>query len=262
VTIGLLHPGEMGAEVGRCLAGLGHRVLWAAAGRSEQTRVRAAAAGLSDAGQAGALAEQAEVIVSVCPPHAAVDVARSVAGFCGLYLDANAIAPQTARDVATIVTGGGGQYVDGGIIGPPPVRQGTTRLYLSGAAAPQVQRLFEGGVLEPRLAGKEQFSASAVKMAYAGWTKGSAALLLAVRALAEAEGVGTALAAEWALSQPGIEARLLGAGRSAADKGWRWTAEMNEIAAAMSAAGLPGGFGQAAAEIYGRYPRRTPGLPG
>jgi Domain of unknown function (DUF1932)/NAD binding domain of 6-phosphogluconate dehydrogenase len=260
VTIGLLHPGEMGAQVGRCLAGLGHRVLWASQGRGGQTMARAAAAGLTDAGTAGDVAERADVILSVCPPHAAVRVARSVAGFRGLYLDANAIAPQTAREVATVVTAGGARYVDGGIIGPPPAEPGTTRLYLSGAAAPEAQGLFAGSALEARIAGADLFSASALKMAYAGWTKGSAALLLAVRALAEAQGgVGDVLAAEWALSQPGLDARLAGAGRSAANKGWRWTAEMNEIAAIMSAAGLPGGFGQAAAEIYGRYPRPAAG---
>ena len=255
VTIGLLHPGEMGAQVGRCLQDAGHRVLWASAGRGSQTRARAAAAGLTDAGTTGALAEQADLILSVCPPHAAVEVARSVAGFGGLYLDANAIAPQTAREVASIISARGGQYVDGGIIGPPPVSRESTRLYLSGAAAPQVQRLFDGSALEARIAGTGPFAASAVKMAYAGWTKGSAALLLTVRALAEAEGVADVLAAEWALSQPGLEDRLAGAGRSAAGKGWRWTAEMEQVAETVSSAGLPGGFWLAAAEVFGRYPR-------
>ena len=150
-----------------------------------------------------------------------------MAGFDGLYLDANAIAPQTAREVAAIVTGGGARYVDGGIIGPPPAAQGTTRLYLSGAARRACGRSSRAARSKRGSRAADPFSASAVKMAYAGWTKGSAALLLAVRALAEAEGVGDVLAAEWALSQPGLEARLLGAGRSAADKGWRWTAEMD-----------------------------------
>ncbi|HEX5188262.1 MAG TPA: NAD(P)-binding domain-containing protein, partial [Streptosporangiaceae bacterium] len=81
LLVGLLHPGEMGAAVGRCLASAGHRVLWASAGRSAQTAARATAAGLQDAGQASALTAQADVILSVCPPHCAVEVARSVAGF-------------------------------------------------------------------------------------------------------------------------------------------------------------------------------------
>ena len=97
-------------------------------------------------------------------------------------------------------------------------------------------------------------AASAVKMAYASWTKGSAALLLAARALARAEGVEETLLAEWGISQPGLEERSARAAGSAAAKGWRWIAEMEEIAATMAAAGLPEGFHQAAAEIYRRFP--------
>jgi hypothetical protein len=91
-------------------------------------------------------------------------------------------------------------------------------------------------------------------MAYASWTKGSAALLLAARALARAEGVEEALLAEWGISQPGLTQRSARAAGSAAAKGWRWVAEMQEIAAAIAAAGLPDGFHQAAAEIYRRSP--------
>ncbi len=98
-------------------------------------------------------------------------------------------------------------------------------------------------------------------MAYASWTKGSAALLLATRALARAEGVEAVLLEEWALSQPGLEKRWDGADRSAAAKGWRWVGEMEEIAAAMAAAGLPEGFHQAAADIYRAYPRGAPVTP-
>jgi 3-hydroxyisobutyrate dehydrogenase-like beta-hydroxyacid dehydrogenase len=256
-TIGLLHPGEMGAAVGRCLTGSGHQVLWASDGRSGQTAARAAGAGLTDAGSAKKVAERAAVIISVCPPHAAIDVAYSVAGFGGLYLDANAVAPQTARQVSEIITTAGARYVDGGIIGPPPQAPGSTRLYLSGDAAGEVRALFDGTALDARIAGAGPWSASAVKMAYASWTKGSAALLLAARELAGAEGVRDALDAEWDISQPGLSARHHGAELSADSKGWRWTAEMTEIAATMGAAGLPEGFHQAAAEMFGRFPRRT-----
>src|ERR1022692_928432 len=99
------------------------------------------------------------------------------------------------------------------------------------------------------------WSASAVKMAYAAWTKGTAALLLSVRALARAEGVQDTLLREWKLSQPGLEDRSRGAAQSAMTKGWRWVGEMEEIAEAMAGASLPDGFHQAAAEIYRRSPR-------
>jgi 3-hydroxyisobutyrate dehydrogenase-like beta-hydroxyacid dehydrogenase len=257
-TIGLLHPGEMGAAVGKCLAGAGHRVLWAPEGRGAATKERADAAGLTGVALAEIIA-RSDVIVSVCPPHAARDVARQVAGFGGLYLDANAISPATAGEVAAIVAAGGAAYADGGIIGPPPVAPGLTRLYLSGPRAAEVQALFDGTDVGARVV-PPPGSASAVKMAYASWTKGSAALLLAARALAQAEGVEPVLLEEWALSQPGLEKRWDGAAAAAAAKGWRWVAEMEEIAAAMAAAGLPEGFHQAAADLYRRYqqgPRRS-----
>jgi len=269
-TIGLLHPGEMGAAVGQCLAGAGHRVLWVPDGRSPATAARAAAAGLTGVG--GGLAElvrRAEVIMSVAPPHAALDIARQVAGFGGVYVDANAISPATAREVAGIVETGGASYVDGGIIGTPPVMPGFIRLYLSGPKAGDVRDLFDGSPVDARVvdhglgtgtgagvgAGVEAVGvASAVKMAYASWTKASAALLLAARALARAEGVEDVLLAEWGISQPGLGERSAGAAGAAAAKGWRWIAEMEEIAATMGAAGLPEGFHQAAAEIYRRFP--------
>ena len=102
-TIGLLHPGEMGAAIGRCLVERGHTVLWVPQGRGPATARRAAAAGLTDAGTLAALLERAEVVMSVCPPHAALAVAESAAGFGGRYVDANAIAPQTTRAVADVV---------------------------------------------------------------------------------------------------------------------------------------------------------------
>ena len=258
VTIGLLHPGEMGAAVGQCLTGAGHQVLWVPEGRGPASGARARAAGLIAAnGGMAELARRADVIVSVCPPHAALGVAREVAGFGGVYMDANAVAPATAREVAAIVEAGGASYVDGGIIGTPPVGPGFIRLYLSGRRADEVRALFDGTAVDARLverdAGGEVGAASAVKMAYASWTKGSAALLLAARAMARTEGVEDVLLAEWGISQPGLGERSARAAESTTAKGWRWIAEMEEIAATMAAAGLPGGFHQAAAEIYRRF---------
>lgn len=257
MVVGLLHPGEMGAAVGRCLADGGHQVLWTPEGRSAATARRAETAGLTGAdGGLAELARQADIVLSICPPHAALDVAGQVsgAGFGGIFVDANAISPATAREVAAIVEAGGAVYVDGGIIGAPPAGPGRTRLYLAGAHAGEVRRLFEGTAVDARIVnrGTSTGAASAVKMAYASWTKGTAALVLAARALARAEGVEETLLAEWAMSQPGLADRSAGAARSAAAKGWRWIAEMEEIASAMTAAGLPGGFHEAAAEIYRR----------
>lgn len=260
-VIGLLHPGEMGAAVGRCLTGAGYEVLWASEGRGPQTAARARAAGLTDAGTPAEVADRADIIFSICPPHAALDVAWAVQGFGGLFIDANAISPATAREVALMVEEGGATYIDGGIIGLPPPASATgggTRLYLSGGEADAVRGLFDGTAVDARVIRGGTWAASTVKMAYAAWTKGSAALLLAARALARAEGVEGALLAEWALSQPSLADRSHGAASSATAKGWRWVAEMEEIAASMAAAGLPDGFHQAAAEIFRRSPRAQP----
>jgi 3-hydroxyisobutyrate dehydrogenase-like beta-hydroxyacid dehydrogenase len=245
----------MGAAIGRCLTKTGHRVLWASEGRSPATQARAKEAGLSDAGTIAAVAGQAGIILAVCPPHAAADTAWAVHGFRGLYVDANAISPGTAREVAQMITDTGGRYVDGGIIGLPPAAPGSTRLYLSGPDAPTIQALFEGTDLDARIVGPALTAASAVKMSYGAWTKGTAALILAIRELAREEGVEDALLAEWALSQPKLEERSQGSARAATAKGWRWVAEMEEIAATMAAAGLPDGFHLAAAEIFRRYQR-------
>jgi hypothetical protein len=93
-------------------------------------------------------------------------------------------------------------------------------------------------------------AASALKMAYAAWTKGSAALLLASEAAAASLGVADELRAEWALSQPRLADRLEEARRSAEAKGWRWTEEMRQIAATFEAAGQPGGFHRGAADVF------------
>ena len=95
---------------------------------------------------------------------------------------------------------------------------GSTRLYLSGPRAGEIQALFGGTDVDARVV-PPPGSASAVKMAYASWTKGSAALLLAARALARAEGVESVLLEEWALSQPGLEKRWDARGRGGGGQG-------------------------------------------
>jgi Domain of unknown function (DUF1932) len=237
----------MGAAVGAALRAAGHDVVWASEDRSAATGARAEAAGLRDAGSVAEVVRASEVVLSVCPPHAALDVARAVGAFHGLYVDANAVSPATAREVGACFA----RFVDGGIVGGPP----DPRLYLSGEEAPSVAALFAGSPIEARVLDGRVGSASALKMTYAAWTKGAGAMVLAIRAVAEAEGVADALAAEWGDSLPRLEERLERARRSAEAKGWRWVGEMEEIASTFDAAGQPGGFHEAAAEIYRGYPR-------
>jgi hypothetical protein len=235
VIVGLLHPGEMGSAVGAVLQTGGHDVLWASEGRSEATRSRAES--FRDAGTVRSLAGEAELILSICPPHAALDVARALNGFDGIYVDANAISPAHALGIAALHP----RFVDGGIVGGPPREPGTT-LYLSGSGASEVAALFAGSTLEPRVVA----NASAVKMAYAAWSKGTTAMLLAIREVARTFDVEE----EWGLAAPELVEQLPRAERAAATKGWRWVGEMEEIADTFGAAGQPEGFHRAAAQVY------------
>src|SRR3954464_10895846 len=110
----------MGAAVGAALRNAGHAVLWASDGRSAATVARAREAGLEDVGTVAELGRRSDVIMCLCPPHAAVEVARAFASFAGVYVDANAVSPATARTLAGVVD----RYVDGGVIGPPPAAAG------------------------------------------------------------------------------------------------------------------------------------------
>lgn len=259
MNILLLHPGAMGASVGAALAGNGHDVAWVSANRSAATRDRAHRAGL----RAVASLDEAldvDIVISVCPPDAAVAVAQSVTGrgFAGIYVDGNAVSPDTAARVERLV---GDRYVDGGIVGPPAWREGTTRFYLSGNCANRVASLFENTLVDARVVDGGPGAASALKMCYAAYAKGSIALILGVRALAENNGVSNALLAEWNISQPGLVRRSESGATATSLKAWRFVGEMHEIAATFSAANLPSGFHEAAAELYGRMAafKDTPG---
>jgi len=264
-TIGVLHPGDMGATVAASACAGGSRVLWASEERSPETRERAAAAGLEDAGTLVSLVAASDVIFSVCPPHSALDLARTVVGhgFSGIYVDANAVSPRTVGEISRVIEHGGATVVDGGIIGPPARARGTTRLYLSGAEALRIARLFAEGPLDAIALDGGPGAASALKMAYAAYTKGTAALLVSIRALAIRAGVDQALLGEWALSQKDLGARSERAAGETARKAWRFTGEMAEIAATFDDAGLPDGFFRAAGEIYEALAgyKDTPDMP-
>jgi len=251
-SVGILHPGEMGVTVAARARDGGARVFFASAGRSPATLARAEAAGLEDAGSLERLCERANLLIAVCPPANATELAGAVAraGYRGLYVDANAVDPDTARRIAAIVEGAGARCVDGGIIGPPATRAGTTRLVLSGAAAAEVAEVFAASHLEAIVLEGGAGVASALKMAYAAYTEGSSALLLAVRALARKSGVEAALLEEWARSQPRLEALSKGMARATGPKAWRFEAEMHEIAQTFEQFGLPGDFHRGAAAIY------------
>ncbi len=253
-TVGLLHPGNMGVTIGAAAAASGARVIWASDQRSHASHERAQRESLNDIGKLTDLVQASDVILAVCPPHAALELARSVAtyNFTGIYMDANAVSPSTTERIGETMTHAGASFVDGGIIGPPVRRGETTRLYLSGSRSAEVATLFSGSMLDARVIGELPGSASALKMTYAAWTKCRDALILGIRALASIKGVEKALLQEWALSQPELAGLATQAAESAAPKAWRYVGEMREIASTFEAAGLPPGFHMAATDIFER----------
>jgi 3-hydroxyisobutyrate dehydrogenase-like beta-hydroxyacid dehydrogenase len=253
-TIALLYPGNMGSTVGACAATSGARVLWASAQRSAASRARAKQAGLVEVESLTEAVAQSDIVLSVCPPEFASVVATNVAAlkFTGIYVDANAVSRATAEEIGKIVSQAGASFVDGGIIGSPVKKAGTTRMYLSGERAEEIAQLFATSMLDARAIGKFPGEASALKVVYAAWTKGTDALILAIRALAAHEGVDQALLEEWKISQPALENKCQRAAAVAAPKMWRYVGEMREIAEAFKSAGLPNGFHSAAAEVSER----------
>jgi 3-hydroxyisobutyrate dehydrogenase-like beta-hydroxyacid dehydrogenase len=248
----------MGISVAASAIGSGLHVCWASEGRSEKTRARAEQYGLTDVHSLAAICESCEILLSICPPHAAEDVARSVVEneFKGLYLDANAIAPQRAIRIGALMADVGIHFVDGGIIGGPAWTPKETWLYLSGNRAEEIAACFANGPLETKILGREIGQASALKMCYAAYSKGTSALLAAILATAESLGVRNDLYEQWNMDDTGFSDRVDERVRRVAAKAWRFEGEMREIAATFREAGLPGEFHEAAAEIY----RRMTGL--
>jgi 3-hydroxyisobutyrate dehydrogenase-like beta-hydroxyacid dehydrogenase len=252
--IGIVSPGAMGISVAASMRASGFEVYWASTGRSAESVARAQAHGLIDVGTVANLGATCEVIVSVCPPHTAVTVAEDVlaSGFSGVYLDANAIAPQKVIHMAEQMAAAGVVFVDGGIIGGPAWEPNSTWLYLSGEQAALVADFFAGGVLETAVIGDQIGQASALKMCFAAYSKGTTALLSMILAGAEALGVRANLEEQWSRGGSDFAAQTQQRVRRVTAKAWRFEGEMYEIAATFASVGLPAGFHEAAADIYRR----------
>ena len=220
----------MGVSIAASAMNNGHQVYWMSGGRSDETRVRAEKHGLIEVDALFKFCQTCKIILSVCPPSAAEEVAKSVVdeGFKGLYLDANAISPQRAIKIGQMMKANNIQFVDGGIIGGPAWTPKETWLYLSGQQAHEIASCFSKGPLETKIMGDEVGKASALKMCYAAYSKGTTALLAAMLATAESLGVREELYQQWDMN----------------DKGF--SEQVNQ------AAGLPDEFHRAATEIYRR----------
>jgi len=252
--IGILYPGEMGVSIAASAINNHHQVYWLSQGRSDKTRARAEKYHLIEINSPIEFCKICELVISICPPHASEDVARSVikSKFKGLYLDANAISPQRAIKLGQMLEANAIQFVDGGVIGGPAWRPKETWLYLSGQYSKQIAACFPNGPLEPKIIGKEVGKASALKMCYAAYSKGTAALLAAILAASASLGVREELYQQWDVEDQGFSEQVNRRVINLTAKAWRFEGEMKEIAETFQAQGLPPEFHKASAEIYHR----------
>ena len=254
-TIAIISPGNMGHAVGRLLGSRGFAVVTSLAGRSPRTHGLAERAGIRDLGSIGALVAEADLVLSIMPPAAAVAAAQEVAaamtaaGVAPPYADCNAIAPATTERIAALIGAAGAPYIDAGIIGGPPANGSGPRLYASGPAAHLLAPLAGGGLVVRDLGGAIG-RASALKMCYAAVTKGTSALQFAQLAAASRLGVDQALAAELDESQTATYAGMRRALPGLPARAPRWIEEMRQIAATFEAVGVPGDFHRGAAALY------------
>ena len=255
-------PGDMGHAVGRALKQHGFDVVTALDGRSAHSHALADSAGLRDVGTIGQAVEAADLILSILPPAAALHQAQHVAdairasGKKPIYVDCNAISPETAKQVAAVIDDAGASFIDAGIIGLAPGIGAGPRFYVSGKDTAPMLAL-DGKGFEVMHAGDTVGEASALKMVYAGLTKGTWTLQTAVLLAAQRLGVIDPLLAELDHSQ----SAALSAMRSKipfipADSA-RWVGEMEEIAATFASAGVSSGFHEGAADIF-RILAQTP----
>jgi len=232
-TVAVIGTGAMGSAVAQRLVEHGCRVLTLLEGRSAASRARAAAAGMVGVDPAG-IAE-AEFVLSIVPPAVALEVARALApGLAavarrGVYVDCNAVSPKTAAEIAAVIATTGWDFADAGIIGAPPTESEGTVIYAAGPAAARCAALAGHGINVHVLDGPIG-AASALKMAYAGMSKGVTAICAAMVLAATRAGAAGALRAELAASRPELLAWADKQVPRAFAKAWRWVAEMQEIA--------------------------------
>jgi putative dehydrogenase len=233
-VVAVIAPGMMGAAVGKRLVDNGVKVLTSLKGRSAETATRAKAAGMAAADDEEIAAS--DFILSILPPGDAVALAErfqpalKASNAKPVYVDCNAINPKTVDRVAAVIAPTDCPFVDSGIIGSPP-KPGDAgpRFYASGPAAPRFATLRQYG-LDVRVLDGAMSAASALKMSYAGITKGTQAIGAAMMLAATRAGSADALFAELSSSQKEMFAWFKRGLALMPPKAYRWVAEMHEIA--------------------------------
>jgi len=252
--LGFLHPGEMGISLAVAALQNLPEVFWCSEGRSTATRKRAEQYGLTEISSLAEFCQTSDIIIGVCPPHAAHEQATALVAqkFRGTYVEANAIAPLKVQTIAEELAAAGIHCIDGGIVGLPAWQENSTWLYLSGSDTEPVVQCFTRGLLQTKVLGTDIGQASALKMCFAAWNKGNTALLATILGAAESLGVRAALEQQWDIFNPGFTQQTHKRISDTARKAWRFAGEMQEIAATLQQSGMPPDFFEGAAEIYRR----------
>ena len=233
-VFGVIAQGMMGAGVGRRLHESGAEVRTLLTGRSQASAERAKAAGMTAAADERELLAGADFFLSILPPGEAEPLARRLAPTVAaldkkpVYIDCNAVSPQTALQIGENIAPTGADFVDAGIIGGPPCPGYSPTIYASGPTAGQTAVLRDWGI-DWRVIDGPIGAASALKMSYAGITKGTTAIASAMLLGAARFGCSEALIAELTESQPQMLAHFRNSIPRMYDKAYRWVAEMEEI---------------------------------
>ncbi len=253
-TVGIVSPGDMGSGIGQALVQGGLRVVAALDGRSERTQRLAREAGIDNVGSLPALVQEADIVLSVVVPSAALDVAAQVADamHCAdarpLYADCNAISVDTKRAVAERIYAVNGRFVDASIIGPPPRKPGLTRIYAAGESVDEFAAL-SGHGLDVRVLGGEIGKAASIKVCYATITKVTQALMIKSLVAAMRLGVFEPLLQEIDSSQKGL-LRMIGGLGTVPPRAHRFVGEMEEQALTYNSLGLTPQISLGAADMY------------
>jgi 3-hydroxyisobutyrate dehydrogenase-like beta-hydroxyacid dehydrogenase len=233
-TVAIIAPGNMGAGIGQRLTDNKVTVLTSLAERSEASARRAREAGMQPVEERSLV--EADFLLSIVPPGDALALATRLAPMLTaankkpVYVECNAVSPPTLLKIADKIATTGCPFVGAGIIGPPPKPAGSnTKIYASGPAAGDFARLNNYGLIVRVLDGPLT-AASALKMSYAGITKGFTALGAAMMLAATRGGSAAALKAELAESRPDFLRYLSNQMPAMYSKAYRWVAELDEIA--------------------------------
>jgi 3-hydroxyisobutyrate dehydrogenase-like beta-hydroxyacid dehydrogenase len=266
-VVAVIAAGMMGAAVGRRLSDQGIKVLTSLVGRGASTAARAKEARMVATNDAEIAA--ADFLLSIVPPGDALSLAERFAPALKasnakpIYVDCNAINPATLGRVAAAIAPAGCSFVDCGIIGPPPPRLSPSqtaggevtlagpRFYASGPAAAQFAALRQYG-LDVRVLEGPPDAASALKMSYAGITKGTQAVGAAMMLAAKRAGSAGALYDELAYSQDAALKQFKQQLPMMPAKAYRWVAEMQEIAGFVGEGSAAHELYEAAAHFYAR----------